>query len=135
MKHYENALENSKAFNHRIRDRIVELSVSLENAESDQEFQDIVTEFYKEFGVGKFGLNKAFHIIMDDEAKQVDIEPITRVEHIELSDLVGYELQKAKLIENTEAFIEGARQTTACFSVTAVPVNHPVSKGDLKSVL
>ena len=107
MKHYENALENSKAFNHRIRDRIVELSVSLENAESDQEFQDIVTEFYKEFGVGKFGLNKAFHIIMDDEAKQVDIEPITRVEHIELSDLVGYELQKAKLIENTEAFIEG----------------------------
>ena len=76
MKHYENALENSKAFNHRIRDRIVELSVSLENAESDQEFQDIVTEFYKEFGVGKFGLNKAFHIIMDDEAKQVDIEPI-----------------------------------------------------------
>ena len=24
MKHYENALENSKAFNHRIRDRIVE---------------------------------------------------------------------------------------------------------------
>ena len=107
MKHYENALENSKAFNHRIRDRIVELSVSLENAESDQEFQDIVTEFYKEFGVGKFGLNKAFHIIMDDEAKQVDIEPITRVEHIKLSDLVGYELQKAKLIENTEAFIEG----------------------------
>ena len=98
MKHYENALENSKAFNHRIRDRIVELSVSLENAESDQEFQDIVTEFYKEFGVGKFGLNKAFHIIMDDEAKQVDIEPITRVEHIELNDLVGYELQKAKLI-------------------------------------
>lgn len=107
MKHYENALENSKAFNHRIRDRIVELSVSLEHAESDQEFQDIVTEFYKEFGVGKFGLNKAFHIIMDEEAKQVDIEPITRVEHIELSDLVGYELQKAKLIENTEAFIEG----------------------------
>ena len=38
-----------------------------------QEFQDIVTEFYKEFGVGKFGLNKAFHIIMDEEAKQVDL--------------------------------------------------------------
>ena len=129
MKHYENALENSKAFNHRIRDRIVELSVSLENAESDQEFQDIVTEFYKEFGVGKFGLNKAFHIIMDDEAKQVDIEPITRVEHIELNDLVGYELQKAKLIENTEAFIERARgKQLSCFSVTAVLVNHPVSR-------
>ena len=113
MKHYENALENSKAFNHRIRDRIVELSVSLENAESDQEFQDIVTEFYKEFGVGKFGLNKAFHIIMDDEAKQVDIEPITRVEHIELSDLVGYELAKQKLIDNTEAFVNG-KQANNC---------------------
>lgn len=107
MKHYENPLENSRAFNHRIRQRIVDLAVSLSSAESDAAFQKTVTEFYRGFGVGKFGLNKAFHIRMDEGASQVDIEPITRVEHISLDDLVGYELQKAKLIENTEAFIEG----------------------------
>ncbi len=104
---YENPSENSRVFNRRIRDRIVELAGTLEQAESDEAFQAAVTEFYREFGVGKFGLNKAFHIRMDEEGHSVSIEPITRVEHVSLEDLVGYELQKAKLIENTEAFIEG----------------------------
>lgn len=107
MKSYENPSENSKVFNRRIRDRIVELAVALEGAESDAQFQDIVTGFYREFGVGKFGLNKAFHICLEEDDHRARIEPITRVEHICLEDLVGYELQKARLIENTEAFIEG----------------------------
>ena len=106
MKHYENALENSKAFNHRIRDRIVELSISLENAESDQEFQDIVTEFYKEFGVGKFGLNKAFRI--DDTPQgSFTFRAINNMDTVMLDDLVGYEIQKKKLVDNTEAFVQG----------------------------
>ena len=108
MKHYENALENSKAFNHRIRDRIVELSVSLENAESDQEFQDIVTEFYKEFGVGKFGLNKAFRIGNNPDGS-VKFMAINNMDKVMLSDLVGYEIQKKKLVDNTRAFVEGKK--------------------------
>lgn len=107
MKTYENPSENSRVFNRRIRDRIVELACQLETAESGEEFQAIVTEFYREFGVGKFGLNKAFHICMEENEQHARIEPITRVEHISLDDLVGYEIQKKKLIENTEAFIEG----------------------------
>ncbi len=107
MKSYENPSENSRAFNRRIRDRLVELAVSLEGAKSDQQFQEIVTEFYREFGVGKFGLNKAFHICMEEDDHKAGIEPITRIEHISLDDLVGYEIQKKKLIDNTEAFIEG----------------------------
>lgn len=107
MMQYENPSDTSRFFNRRIRDRIVELAGALELTGSDEEFQKCVTEFYREFGVGKFGLNKAFHIHMDEDTRGVSIEPITRVEHITLDDLVGYELQKAKLIENTEAFIEG----------------------------
>lgn len=107
MKNYENPSENSRVFNRRIRDRIVELACQLEKAEDGAEFQAIVTEFYREFGVGKFGLNKAFHICMEENEHHARIEPITRVEHISLDDLVGYEIQKKKLIENTEAFIEG----------------------------
>ena len=41
------------------------------------------------------------------EEGDVTIEPITSVEHVYLRDLVGYERQKKKLVENTEAFIEG----------------------------
>ena len=74
-------------------------------AESVEEFKNCVTGFYKEFGVGKFGLNKAFRVVQKDE--KVQIEPITNVEHVYLDDLIGYESQKRKLIENTEAFIEG----------------------------
>lgn len=107
MKNYRNPAAGSRVYNRRIRDRIVELAVLLERAESSETFQEIVTEFYREFGVGKFGLNKAFHIETNTGAGELQILPITRVEDICLDDLVGYELQKAKLVENTDAFIEG----------------------------
>ena len=45
-----------------------------------------------------------------------------------LSDLVGYEIQEKKLVDNTRAFVEGKKQTMYCFLVTVVPVNQPVSK-------
>lgn len=102
---YKAARENSRVFNKRIRDRIVKLAVSLEGTGDVLEFQADVTQFYKEFGVGKFGLNKAFRILEKDE--QAYIDPITSIEHVKLEDLVGYEIQKKKLIDNTEAFIEG----------------------------
>lgn len=105
LKNYKAANGNSRMFNKRIRDRIVELAVSLETAESEEDFHKMVTEFYREFGVGKFGLNKAFRVVEKDET--VEIEPIVNVEHVYLDDLVGYEIQKKKLIDNTEAFISG----------------------------
>ncbi len=37
----------------------------------------------------------------------VEIVPITNIAHVKLDDLVGYESQKKKLIDNTEAFIAG----------------------------
>lgn len=102
---YEAARENGRVFNKRIRDRIVSLALSLEQAKDGEAFQREVTQFYREFGVGKFGLNKAFRILEKDE--QAFIDPITSIDHVYLSDLVGYERQKQKLIENTESFIEG----------------------------
>ena len=56
---------------------------------------------------GKFGLNKAFRIIEKEEGQPVIIDPIINVEHVYFKDIVGYELQKQKLIENTEAFVDG----------------------------
>ena len=105
IKSYGSISGGSRKFNKRIRDRIVSLAASLEATEDADSFQAAVTEFYREFGVGKFGLNKAFRI--EGDSGDVSIEPITNVEHIFLEALVGYELQKEKLIRNTEAFIEG----------------------------
>ena len=105
--HYEGNGRDSKLVNTRVRDRILRLSKQLTEAKSDNEFKDIITEFYKEYGVGKFGLNKAFRIEEGTDLKTANIIPITRVEHVYLNDIIGYDLQKKKLTDNTESFING----------------------------
>ncbi len=105
--HYRPSRQESRVFNRRIRDRIVDLAVLLEQSEDENEFQSHMAAFYGEYGVGKFGLNKAFRIIEKEEEHKVIIDPIINVEHIYFKDIVGYEMQKKKLIENTEAFISG----------------------------
>lgn len=104
---YKNVNEDSKVFNKRIRDRICELSVKLGQAKTIEEFMDDMAMFYKDFGVGKLGLHKAFRVAHDENG--VQIVPITNIAHVRLDDLVGYEIAKKKLIENTEAFVEGRR--------------------------
>lgn len=103
--HYEGTTDSGKAFNQRIRNRIQELNEYLEAAEDEQQFQTAVTAFYKEFGVGKLGLHKAFRIQHRED--HAEIIPITNIAHVKLEDLIGYELAKQKLIANTEAFVNG----------------------------
>ena len=102
---YQNINEGSKVFNKRIRDRICTLAQKLAKAESTEEFMDDMLQFYKEFGVGKLGLHKAFRI--DGTVTPARIVPITNIAHVHLDDLVGYEIAKKKLIDNTEAFVQG----------------------------
>lgn len=108
ISNYKNINETSKVFNKRIRDRICSLSVRLEQAAAKEEFKSELEQFYKDFGVGKLGLHKAFRISHDADGR-AEIVPITNIAHVHLDDLVGYEIPKKKLIDNTEAFVEGRR--------------------------
>ena len=90
-------------------------------------FFDLVTEFYRDFGVGMFGLNKAFRIATSEEGKIV-FHAITNMDRVMLDDLVGYEIQKKKLVDNTRAFVEGRKPTTACCSEIREPENPPASR-------
>ena len=105
LTNYTCAGRDSKMFNKRIRDRICELAKQLSKADNADDFSNMVVQFYKEFGVGKFGLHKAFRVEHNDDG--VNIVPITNIAHVHLDDLVGYEIAKQKLIDNTEAFVEG----------------------------
>lgn len=105
---YRNVTGSGKVFNRRVKDRICGLAVSLGSAEDAADFKQKVTQFYKEFGVGKLGLHKAFRI-EHPEGKEMEIVPITNIAHVHLDDLVGYEIAKKKLIDNTEAFVKGRR--------------------------
>ena len=98
---YVNAPQSSKVFNERIRDRICELSEKLAGAKDVHEFKEDMTSFYKDFGVGKLGLHKAFRVAHDEDG--VQIVPITKIAHVHLDDLVGYELAKKNGIEVIDA--------------------------------
>lgn len=103
--HFQGANDSGKMFNRRIRDRILALGVRLAEADTAEAFQQSVTEFYRDFGVGKLGLHKAFRIESADGGAK--IVPITNIAHVRLDDLVGYEIAKKKLTDNTEAFVNG----------------------------
>lgn len=55
-----------------------------------------------------FGLNKAFRI-KSDEGGNISFIPINNMDKVVLSDLIGYEIQKKKLVDNTRAFVEGRK--------------------------
>ena len=113
---------DKRLFSRRIRDRICLLAKRLGEAGDAAAFKALVEEFYQEFGVGKFGLHKAFRVrhlereqafsAAGDETGNTDdvlIYPITNIAHVNLDDLVGYEEAKKKLIDNTEAFVAGRK--------------------------
>jgi len=102
------AIKKSKGmYNKNVSDKVIFLSNRISSANDEEEIFNIVTGFYKDYGVGKFGLNKAFRLSNEDG--KLSLIPITNTLEVKLSDLVGYELQKQKLIDNTRAFVEGRK--------------------------
>ena len=99
--------KSSSRYNKSVSEKVRLLSDQINNAKGEEEIFAHVTNFYRDYGVGAFGLNKAFRIKNDNDC--LDIVPITNTQDIALSDLVGYEIQKKKLIDNTKAFIEGKK--------------------------
>ena len=93
-------------YNKNVSEKVRSLSKRLEAAKDENEFFAYVTEFYKDYGVGMFGLNKAFRITDESPFR---FKAINNMDKVTLDDLVGYEIQKKKLIDNTEAFVEGRK--------------------------
>ena len=60
--------------------------------------------------------------------ENVEIIPITNIAHVQLSDLVGYEIAKKKLIDNTEAFVSGKKANNCLLLEMQGPANLRVSK-------
>ena len=105
---FENNNEGEKYYNKRIRNRIIKLAEELSGAVDDNTFLNTVCDFYKDAGVGCIGLFKAFRVEHDDNDRPV-ITPVISVEHKYLKDLIGYDIQKKKITDNTEAFLAGSK--------------------------
>lgn len=102
---YKAIVKQERMYNKNVSEKVRALSSALAAAEDVDTFFTAVTGFYKEYGVGMFGLNKAFRI--NDEQGVPEFVPINNLDKVLLDDLTGYEIQKQKLIDNTEAFVQG----------------------------
>ncbi|MCD8020993.1 MAG: ATP-binding protein [Clostridiales bacterium] len=102
---YKAVVKQERMYNKNVSEKVRELSGRLAFAENVNEFFDDVVNFYRDYGVGMFGLNKAFRIT--DDQGVPDFVPINNLDKVVLDDLTGYEIQKKKLIDNTEAFVHG----------------------------
>ncbi len=92
---------------------------------------EVLTDFYRKHGVGALGLNSAFRVCENDEFDNpsapenvpstanssadsmvlpggVRLTSIRNNSEIRLDDLIGYDIQKKRLRENTEAFLAGS---------------------------
>lgn len=96
-------------YNKNVSEKVRELSDKLADANTEDEFFIYVTDFYRDYGVGMFGLNKAFRIGSADSQGHITFQAINNMDKVMLDDLIGYEIQKKKLIDNTRAFVEGRK--------------------------
>lgn len=95
-------------YNKNVSEKITALSEKLEQAADENEFFDEITGFYRDYGVGMFGLNKAFRV-KEKDGNEVEFVAINNMDKVMLDDLVGYEIQKQKLVDNTAAFVAGRK--------------------------
>lgn len=109
LENYKSIEKKELMYNKNVSEKVRALSHKLEQAQDEKGFFDAVTQFYKDYGVGMFGLNKAFRIMPQGEGQPVKFHPINNMDKVMLDDLVGYEIQKKKLVDNTKAFVEGKK--------------------------
>lgn len=112
ISHYQAIGKKERMYNKNVSMKVQAISREIEAAKDEEDIFRIVTDFYKAYGVGMFGLNKAFRIARDQN-NELTFIPINNTEDVMLSDLIGYEIQKKKIIDNTEAFVEGRKANNA----------------------
>lgn len=107
LSNYQAIAKREQIFNKNVSEKVKALSKEIENAKDGEAVFYLVADFYKKYGVGMFGLNKAFRIETDENCSNIKFRAITNMQTVCLDDLIGYEPQKKALTENTEAFVNG----------------------------
>ena len=102
---YNAISKREQMYNKNVSDKVQALSEKIEASSTAEEIFEAVVGFYHDYGVGMFGLNKAFRLAYKNEVMY--LAPINNMNKVSLDDLIGYERQKEALVANTEAFVEG----------------------------
>lgn len=103
--HYQAIPKRERMYNRDISLQVQTLCHALEGARDEEEMFRLVTDYYRQYGYGVFAMTRAFRIRRAGE--DVEFLPISNIDRVMLSDLLGYETQKQELRRNTEAFLDG----------------------------
>lgn len=107
LEDYHAISKEAKLYDRSVSAIIRSLSDRLAAASDENEFFDLISAHYKDYGVGMFGLNRAFRI--KGSGDSLEFIPISNADPVRLNDLVGYEHQKAQLKEATESFCRAGK--------------------------
>ena len=112
ISNYKAIVKKDLMYNKNVSEKVRTLSKKLEATENERDFFEVITEFYRNYGVGMFGMNKAFRI-EENANGGIVFKPINNMDAVVLDDLIGYEIQKKKLVDNTQAFVDGKKANNA----------------------
>lgn len=106
VNHYRAIEKASRMCDHPTAAIVLHICHALEVAGDEYEMYDVLSDFYQRYGVGSFAMHRAFRF--DRDAKgELRLIPIRNMDTVVLDDLVGYQMQKDLLVDNTRAFVEG----------------------------
>ena len=103
--HYHAVAKSERMYNRGVSDMVLQMVKKLEESEDAEAMYQALTSFYARYGAGIFAFNRAFRF--ENRDGHFSFLPIRNMDNVVLSDLVGYEMQKQLLIDNTRAFVEG----------------------------
>ena len=102
IKSFEIIRDEEEYYDTEVQSVVNDFNNRLEKCKNSEDFYQETLKFYQDFGVGEFAFHKAFRISDDG-----DLIPVKNVLNVSFDDLIGYDWQKEKLIENTKAFCDG----------------------------
>lgn len=105
LRSYTSIPKRESMYNRNAGRLVREMSARLAGARGADEVFTLVTNFYRDHGLGGFAFSRAFRL--GGSGESLRLMPINNIENVSLSDIVGYAEQKRELISNTEAFIAG----------------------------
>lgn len=105
LSHYKAIPKKAQMYYRAVSEQVRALALAIDAAPDENAVFTLMTDYYRDHGVGMFGLNRAFRI--QPEGDGVAFEAINNIDAVTLDDLIGYEAQKKELRQNTEAFVQG----------------------------
>ena len=105
LSHYQAIPKKAQMYYRAVSEQVRALALAIDAAPDEDAVFTLMTDYYRDHGVGMFGLNRAFRIQLEGDG--VAFEAINNIDAVTLDDLIGYESQKRELRRNTEAFLAG----------------------------